>query len=153
MLRRKLLTVGGTCLALLGAPTSPMHAQQADCGLDCSACGVSKFEGRNWDPWGSYNMNCGFTTTYCESCPFVVNDSKPDAEELVKTLVTLPTSNLRIVVEKYRNRLLLDWTRGLLVVLGNQCDEQSLEAVVFLPPDKSHELLRLGVRSLDAFLA
>lgn len=150
MLNRKLLIASVALLCPL-ALDAPAVLAQTDCGTQCVSCGTGKYEGRNYDPSGSHNMNCG-SGTWCDACPFAVSETTAGAEELVESLRAGPAWKLRAVVQRHRDRLLLHRPRSLLVIQGTVCDPQALDAVVPLSPERLDALQTLGVMSLEHFL-
>ncbi len=97
-------------------------------------------------------MACKDWGWYCGRCMLSVSESDPDAARLAERVLGLPTARLTRVVAEYRDRLLLDRSRSLLVVLGTACDAQALAGMVILPSEKAEAFERLGVKQLGEFL-
>lgn len=155
MSRRRLFIVPFFLVALLAVAATPAQAQ-FDCGRDCKSCGFMRYEGFNYSAFGEYDMDCSWHSTTCENgiCgPQSVSDQAPVAVEIAKIVRSLGPTHLAAAMERYGDRLLLNRSRNLLVVLGTQCNSRALQDVIFLSPDNAEVFASLGIRSLEEFLA
>jgi hypothetical protein len=147
----RLLAVAWLFAATTGV--SPAGAQQ-DCGTTCHACGLG-YEGRGYQENGPYDMQCFDFVPYCVACRppddpgGLVADHSLSAKHIVNLVTSTPAGELGTVLERYRSRVLFSPKRNLLVVQGNRCDPEVLEAVLFVTEEKAKELQRLNLRRLE----
>ncbi len=135
------------------ATALPLQAQ--DCGNECHECGTNGHEGRAYHPNGDYNMTCQVTETgSCDECnERAASDSSIEALTIAGAVDAVSPTELAAVVEAYGDRLLISVDRRIAVVQGNGCNSEALAIVVHLSTAKTRALQRLGVRSLQEFLA
>ena len=156
-MKTKLLTITGMLLFTLLIATTPTSAHsQTDCGTSCESCGHNKMEGRNWDVFGTYDMDCpllGSGSSSCNTCDFAIADTGPGAEDILRRLSSATSLELASLVEEYRDRLLLNSSRHLLVVRQRtSCNANALGGLMTLGTTRMRELEELGVPSLEEFL-
>ena len=133
-----------TAVALAATPT-PAAAQ--DCGKECHICGPGEWgrEGVNFG--GSYDMGCT-GGELCGVCGLKsVTDIAPSPLAIVQDIENSPIEDLRRLVAKHSDRLLLHESRRLLAIRGSACSDD-VTAVVFLSSRATSKLARLGVRAL-----
>lgn len=156
MLARTLLTLTAVAVGLPTIDASPAYAQDPDCGTECEACGISGYEGTDFDEDGSYNMRCFNNISYCVACPpggvEMIGDHTTEAAQIVELIQSAAARNLGDVLGGYRDRLLLSPTRNLVVVQGNGCDPDALASVVFVTRERIRALEALGLRVLEDYL-
>lgn len=125
-------------LASIGVPR-PREAEAQDCGTTCHSCGLIGYEGRNYSQDGRYNMTCpSASIPYCVACPEVelVADGLPSATVIADELRGASAADIRTVADRYRDRLVVNEERGLLVIRGTSCDPEAIAAVLFLKRTK-----------------
>lgn len=135
--------------AVLLAP-SPAVAQ--DCGTECVPCGWGLgYEGTQHSPTGPYNMDCYIFIPNCVACGHqqLVSDQTSEAARIADLVESVPTAHLVEALRPYRDRLLWNPRRNLLVIQGNGCDPKALASVVFLSVRATTALKVLGIRAAE----
>lgn len=144
-------------LGLSAVSALPAAAQyDHDCGNECRVCGDSKWEGREHATNGPYNMYCvgPLEEAGCGGCPIVSRSDKAIDGMVIARIIELATvKELGAVAAAYRDRLLFDASRKILVVKGVGCDPNALGPVVFLSQKKARAFARLNTPGLEMFLA
>lgn len=115
-----------------------------DCGTSCGDCGLQRYEGTNWAPFGQNNMNC-VRAFWCNTCLHSVADGVPEASDLARALSRTAAEWLPTLVHAHGSRLYVQPDRGLVIVVGNACSEGSAEAVAFVSDRTIETLLELGI--------
>lgn len=155
-MKTKLLTITGLLVFTLLIATIPTAAHsQTDCGSSCVSCGHNKKEGKDWDVFGSYDMDCPLLGggSSCTTCDFGIADTGPGAEDILKRLSSSSLLELASLVEEHRDRLLLNPSRNLLVVRqGTSCNANALGGLMTVGTKRMKELEELGIPSLEDFL-
>jgi hypothetical protein len=132
--------------------STPVDAQ-IDCGDQCDDCGLFNSEGREYNPFGQYNMACNGTGTMCNDCPLALNDQDMAATDLAALVLEANSADAVGLVVAYGERLLLEPARGIVVVQGSTCDPEALAAITSVNVGMASSLANAGMRSLDVFLA
>ena len=155
-MRTKLLTITGllSLTLLVATPPTAAHAQ-TDCGATCGSCGRHKKEGKKWDEFGQYDMDCPLLGggSACNTCDFGIADAGPGAEDILKRVSSASSLELASLVEENLDRLLLNPSRNLLVVRqGTSCNAYALGGVMTVGTKRMKELEELGIPFLEDFL-
>lgn len=152
MMTKRISMVPVLVLSLLVAGSARVWAQ--NCGRFCQTCAgnPNRWEGYFFDPASTYNMTCTTLSATCQRCMLSVTDDSHSAADIAAMLQSAPLGKLDKLVTEYGDRLLLNPSRNVVAVLGNACNAQAVESVLFLRAEKSRTLEQLGVRSLEEFL-
>ena len=149
MLRLTGILLLGLSIAIAG----PEELQaQWDCGGDCCMCGPNKLGGCNPLPFGNLKDDCITSLYWCDYCTGSVSDDATAAIEIADMIEDTAIDGLAAITSAFGDRLLLNLSRGIVVVQGSACDPATLEQLVPVSSGKARTFEELGVRSLETFL-
>lgn len=148
---QRFLTIALLLTAAVLVIPSPALAQE--CGQQCDECaGGDGYAGFDSHPFGFYNRLCFEEVPYCVACP-PAGFAADGSSSIDGLFELIDAGEMKLLVARHGNRLLVSTERNLLVVQGSACSSDALTAVSLLKHDKAAVLAELGVRSLEEYMA